>query len=158
LALAEAEILRYRRMKSNNISLSWLLMDDPKKPELNLDDLINPLNSKTVGNEVVPEIYKTVFNLSEEKYKLQKKLDEAERKLKSKDILDGLLEPSAKKSFHYMFIYSSFVALVIIMNGFGCFKNKLESDVLNVLVGSTAATVIGLVGIVMTGIFIGARK
>ena len=73
-------------------------------------------------------------------------------------ILNDLMKPSANKAFWYMFAYSGFVGLVLIMNGFGCFKVGLDTEVLKFLVGSTAATVLGLVGMVLTGIFVGARR
>ncbi len=68
------------------------------------------------------------------------------------------MKPSATKAFSYMFFYSGAVGVILLMNGFGCFKTPLEPEVLKFLVGSTAATVIGLVGMVLTGIFVGARK
>ena len=74
------------------------------------------------------------------------------------NILNDLMKPSANKAFWYMFVYSGFVGLVLIMNGFGCFKIGLDPEVLKFLVGSTAATVLGLVGMVLTGIFVGARR
>lgn len=37
-------------------------------------------------------------------------------------------------------------------------KVELDPEVLKFLVGSTAATVLGLVGMVLTGIFVGARR
>ena len=73
-------------------------------------------------------------------------------------ILNDLMKPSANKAFWYMFAYLGFVGLVLIMNGFGCFKVGLDTEVLKFLVGSTAATVLGLVGMVLTGIFVGARR
>jgi hypothetical protein len=57
-----------------------------------------------------------------------------------------------------MFCYSAAVGVILLMNSFGCFVNVLDAEVLKFLVGSTAVTVIGLVGMVLTGIFIGARK
>lgn len=73
-------------------------------------------------------------------------------------ILNELMTPYAKKVFWFMCAYCSFVGLFLLMNAFGLFKIPAEATVLEFLVGSTAVTVIGLVGMVVTGIFIGARK
>jgi hypothetical protein len=77
---------------------------------------------------------------------------------RANDILNDLIEPFANKTFVFMCIYCTFVGLVLLMNSFGCFKQVISDDVLQILVGSTAVTVIGLVGMVLTGIFVGARR
>lgn len=83
---------------------------------------------------------------------------ELKQKLKTKEQLDNLIEPCAKKSFSYMHCYSGGVYSIILLNGFGFFCNVLESETINVLVGSTAVTVIGLVALVISGVFKGARQ
>ena len=67
-----------------------------------------------------------------------------------------------------MCFYSFTVAVILILNGFkvqianyhgvATAPFQLTEAVLNFLVGSTAVTVIGLVGMVLTGVFVGARK
>lgn len=47
---------------------------------------------------------------------------------------------------------------MLLMHGCQFSGFKLPDDVLKFLVGSTATTVIGLVGMVLTGIFVGARR
>ncbi|MGY8660935.1 hypothetical protein Q3C01_01035 [Bradyrhizobium sp. UFLA05-109] len=74
------------------------------------------------------------------------------------EILDSLLRPYANRSFIFMCGYCSIVALLIIACGFKLGGFELPGSVLEVLAGSTAVTVIGLVGMVLTGIFVGARK
>lgn len=96
--------------------------------------------------------------VSDENSQLKQDLDKAEKKIRTSEILDDMLKPSATKAFNYMFFYSGAVGLILLMNGFGCFVNALDAEVLKFLVGSTAVTVIGLVGMVLTGLFIGARK
>lgn len=54
--------------------------------------------------------------------------------------------------------YCGVVALALFMSGFNCFPRPISDEVMKVLVGSTAVTVIGLVGMVLTGVFAGARK
>ena len=66
--------------------------------------------------------------------------------------------PYANKVFVFMCAYSGFVGLFLLMNAFGLFKIPADGSVMEFLVGSTAATVIGLVGMVVTGLFLGARR
>ena len=87
---------------------------------------------------------------------LQDELNQA--KIATIKILNDLMTPYAKKVFWFMCAYCGFVALFLLMNSFGCFKRPAEASVMEFLVGSTAATVVGLVGMVVTGLFLGARK
>ena len=50
------------------------------------------------------------------------------------------------------------VAVFLLLSGSETVGFHLEKEVLSLMVGSTAVTVIGLVGMVLTGIFVGARK
>ncbi|UAK25841.1 hypothetical protein [Sphingomonas nostoxanthinifaciens] len=72
--------------------------------------------------------------------------------------LDKLIAPSAKKAFNYMSVYSVGVFYLLVMDGCHFHGFDLQESVLDFLVGSTAVTVLGLVGMVLTGIFIGARR
>ncbi len=76
-------------------------------------------------------------------------------------ILNQLIKPYANRAYIFMCIYCTVVTLIIVAHGlkqwlFAHFF--LPDNVLDFLVGSTAVTVIGLVGMVLTGIFVGARK
>jgi uncharacterized membrane protein len=57
-----------------------------------------------------------------------------------------------------MCAYAGIVGVLLVLHGFKGIAFELQESVLNFLVGSTAATVIGLVGMVLTGIFVGARR
>jgi hypothetical protein len=56
-----------------------------------------------------------------------------------------------------MCAYCGVVGALIALNGFLDIRFSLPESVMQFLVGSTATTVIGLVGMVLTGIFVGAR-
>lgn len=72
-------------------------------------------------------------------------------------MLDELIKPYATRAFIFMCAYCAFVAATLVFHGFRwCFA--LPESVLQLLVGSTAVTVIGLVGMVLTGVFIGAGR
>lgn len=96
--------------------------------------------------------------VSDEKANLELELDRLKRANRATEILDGLIEPFADRTFYFMCYYCAFVGFVIILHVSGWATKDLPESALQVLVGSTAATVIGLVGMVLTGIFVGARK
>ena len=120
-----------------------------------------PSETAQTGTDVVvtrDDLTAALARVSDENSQLRQDLEAAQKKIRTTEILDDLMKPSATKAFNYMFVYSGCVGIILLLNGFGCFSNPLESEVLNFLVGSTAATVIGLVGMVLTGIFVGARR
>jgi hypothetical protein len=96
--------------------------------------------------------------VSAEKEALAEKLDQTEKRVRTVEILDELLEPMATKAFWFMCAYCAAVGALVAFHGFGFCEFALPESVLQFLVGSTATTVIGLVGMVLTGIFLGARK
>lgn len=59
----------------------------------------------------------------------------------------------AHKVFLYLVFYSTFVGILLLITGFNLFGFVLAESVLNFLVGSTAASAIGLVLAVTTGLF-----
>jgi hypothetical protein len=73
-------------------------------------------------------------------------------------ILNQLIVPYSRKIFRFMVGYSVFVGFVLFSNIYCPVANPLSDTVLSFLVGSTAVTVIGLVGMIVNGIFSGARK
>jgi hypothetical protein len=99
-----------------------------------------------------------ITSLSEEKEVLKDENIALKRANNTHQLLDELIQPYAEKSFRYMWIYSSLVGAMISLHGFGFSGFELPESVLSYLVGSTAVTVIGLVGMVLTGVFVGARK
>jgi len=85
-------------------------------------------------------------------------LSELRRSRKTSDILDALMGPLASRIFWFMVAYCVFVGFALVLNAAGALKNEIDPSVLTYLVGSTAATVIGLVGTIVAGVFVGARK
>ncbi len=99
--------------------------------------------------------------LSDDNTLLQNELMELKARLATKQELDALIKPYAGKAYWFMCVYCGTVALILMLAGFkNVYGNSfsLGDRVLEFLVGSTATTVIGLVGMVLTGIFVGARK
>jgi hypothetical protein len=96
--------------------------------------------------------------LSQENASLKEELDKTLKRVQTIEILDDLIEPMAKRSFTFMCSYCGVVGAMVLAHGLKICGFSLPESVLQFLVGSTAATVIGLVGMVLTGVFIGARR
>lgn len=132
--------------------------DDP----VNVGDIDTAPDDAAViptDTQVSAEDYQSaIARIGEEKDAIQAELDAARQKAKTIEILDSLIKPYAERTFYFMCVYCGVVALMLLMHGCEFSKFKLPESVLQFLVGSTATTVIGLVGMVLTGIFVGARR
>lgn len=141
------------------------MQDEPQpqaeQPKISVEDMDNALDH-LVPEESTSEQTRTVFDrLSDvglENFQLKQTVAELEQKLRTKDILDGLIEPYAGRAFNFMCVYSGFVGSVLLLDSFNISRFEMDPTVQAYLVGSTAVTVIGLVGMVLTGVFVGARK
>lgn len=99
------------------------------------------------------------FNeVTADKDRIQQDFEELRRGSSTVAELDKLIAPSAKKAFTYMSVYSGGAFALLVLDGSHWRGFDLDESVLDLLVGSTAVTVLGLVGMVLTGIFVGARK
>lgn len=145
------------------------MQDETKQPEITLDDLDRSASTVKPTSSDVPVRLEDLngrfirfteedSDLKEQILELKSENTELKSIARTAEILNDLMKPSATKAFNYMFAYSGMVGAILLMNDFGCFQVPLDAEVLKFLVGSTAATVIGLVGMVLTGVFLGARK
>jgi hypothetical protein len=64
-----------------------------------------------------------------------------------------LIRPYANRVFCFLVGYSVFVAVVVVFHGFKIWSFQLPDGVLSVLAGTTLAAVVGLAGIILSGIF-----
>jgi hypothetical protein len=106
----------------------------------------------------IDDYRKALARVGGEKDAIQAELEKLQKRIRTIEILDELIEPMAVRSFTFMCIYCGIVGEMVLFHGFTLFGFKLPESVLNFLVGSTATTVIGLVGMVLTGVFVGARR
>jgi hypothetical protein len=142
---------------------SWLLpVGPPNNSPITVDDIDSaPDDTKAVQGDTVvtvEDLRSALARVGEEKDAIQAELDQTKKRVRTIEILDELIEPYAKKAFAFMCIYCGVVALLLVLHGFTGCPFELPEAALNFLVGSTATTVIGLVGMVLTGIFVGARR
>lgn len=80
------------------------------------------------------------------------------RKDETAQILNSQIKPLTDNSFKFMRAYSAIVGGILLLDGCAFISFELDASTLNFLVGSTATTVIGLVGMVLSGVFLNARK
>lgn len=128
---------------------------------ITVEDIDNAPTTAVVSASDTPvtaDDYRTAFvRLTEDCNSLREELDRTKKRVKTTEILDELIQPFAKKSFWFMCVYCGVVGLLLTLHGFTGIAFSLPESVLQFLVGSTATTVIGLVGMVLTGVFVGAR-
>ena len=117
-----------------------------------------PAPSKDDGFPSRERLQEDARRLGDENAELKVEISKLKSDLATKQTLDSLLQPYAVRTFRFMCAYCVFVAIIIVYAGLKVHDFFLSDDVLKILVGSTAVSVVGLAGTVLTGVFIGARK
>ncbi len=104
-----------------------------------------------------PDVEANEFSSPDEKRKLAETqyIRESNKDLRANRKLSWIY---AKWVFCYLVSYSVFVGLLLLASGYKIFGFVLDKNVLNFLVGSTAASAIGLVLEVTTGLFKPLKK
>ena len=69
------------------------------------------------------------------------------------DVRIELMKPYANRVFGFLVFYCIFVAITLLLQGFRILGFELSDTVMAVIAGSTAASAIGLVGFVVSGLF-----
>lgn len=132
-------------------------------PPVSLSDLdAAPVNLGTppqsTGPEKPEEFIAKFTAVADENFELKTEIDALRKQVRTAQILDSLIKPYARATFAFMCSYCGFVGVLLLLSGWAPLRFSLPKEVMTVMVGSTAATVIGLVGMVLTGIFVGARR
>jgi hypothetical protein len=136
-------------------------VEPPEKP-ITLDDLDRaptnlPVTSNADFHKMYFELMERFTTTSNELFEVKEELINLKSERGTRHMLDELIIPYASRAFWFMCIYCAVVALVVIADAIH-FGFSLPDSVLNYLVGSTAVTVIGLVGMVLTGVFLGGQS
>ena len=138
-------------------------MQGEKHPN-NSDEVEPDLNGIETAPEVMPSSDRD-DSVDSQQYsdEFAKKISQAERLRSQADAertraITELIKPSAQQAFNFMRYYCGGVFILLILDGFSFFGFSLPDNALNFLVGSTATTVIGLVGMVLTGVFLGVKR
>ncbi len=98
-----------------------------------------------------------VGELSAENERLRADIEGLKGQQAYDDVRTRMMEPYAGKVFRFLIGYCAFVGVVILLSGFKVGGFDISDTVLGIIAGSTAASAIGLVGFVVSGLF-GAAK
>ena len=91
--------------------------------------------------------------LADENFALKADKAELKQRLSTKAAIDGLLAPYSNKVFVFLCSYGVAAFILLLLNGFHLHGFSLDTTVMSFVVGSTAVSAIGLVGLVIRGIF-----
>lgn len=98
-----------------------------------------------------------VGELSAENERLRADIENLKGQQTYDDVRTRMMEPYAGKVFRFLICYCAFVGMIILLSGFKTGGFAISDTVLGIIAGSTAASAIGLVGFVVSGLF-GAAK
>lgn len=130
--------------------------------KVDLKDLDNApdyvVDQENLDSDETKRLYANIISLADDYRRASEERDKNRKKYEANEILNSLIEPYAGKAYWFMCSYCFIVAIMLLLHGFSISNFTLPESVLQFLVGSTAVTVIGLVGMVLTGIFVGARR
>ncbi|WP_299965203.1 hypothetical protein [uncultured Roseobacter sp.] len=138
-----------------------------KQPEITVGDIdsaptrLPEAEDKTYSSDDFDKLLNRVDELATDNQELRDLNGTLRNRKEAAEELNKLIGPYASKAFYFMCCYSTVVGAFVFASGatfWGLDGFKLDTSVLEFLVGSTAVTVVSLVGMVLTGIFVGARK
>lgn len=141
-----------------------MIEDKPQITVSDIDSAPTKLPSavkKTYTADEFDKLLNRVNELADENEELRETNKHLKVRKEAAEELNKLIGPYAAKAFYFMCGYSGIVGSLLFLSGaefWGLEQFNLADGVLEYLVGSTAVTVIGLVGMVLTGVFVGARK
>lgn len=112
-------------------------------------------NTTIISIEQHQHLLEAFTRVTEDNVRLKEDLANLRIAHDTETILNKLIVLYARRAFIFMCVYCSaiFALLIAGLRGYA-----LPEKVVEILVGSTATTVVGLVGMVLTGIFVGARR
>lgn len=124
------------------------LSDIDKAPE-NL-----PANLKPAAVNLGQEDWQSRFSkLSNDNFELKAENHRLNQRLETKTAIESLMEPYANKVFWFLCGYCFFAFVLLCLSGSKWLGFGLSDVVLSIVTGSTAVSAIGLVGLVIRGIF-----
>jgi hypothetical protein len=108
------------------------------------------------GDELYLEM---IGQLSSELEKANAELERVTAKRTVDDVRAQMLEEYSNKVFYFVAAYCFSVGAMLVMAGFTEKTGfKLSDTILSIIAGSTAVSVIGLIGMVVSGLFGGAAR
>lgn len=134
---------------------SLVTLDDAKNAPFSLSP---PALSEVEITSRYFELSERLHRVADENFSLKEENSRLRREKATSEKLDELIKPFSANAFRFMCTYGVVVGAALFLNSFGFFINPISDGVMQFLVGSTAATVISLVGMVLTGVFVSRPK
>lgn len=103
------------------------------------------------------EYREIIGSLATDLEETQAELDNLRGKKTIDEVRAELIQPYSNKVFWFVVWYCGVIGALVIGDGFGAGIFNISETVLGIIAGSTAVSVIGLIGMVITGLF-GIRK
>jgi hypothetical protein len=103
--------------------------------------------------EIVMDLHARFSEIANENFGLKAENISLKGRLETKTAIDSLLGPYSNKVFTFLCFYGLVAFLLLLLNGFHLGGFNLDPSVLKFIVGSTAVSAIGLVGLVIRGMF-----
>jgi hypothetical protein len=119
-----------------------------------------PIGVETVDGEnavALEQAYREIGYLSDLLAESEAEVDRLTGKATVDDVRAQMLQPFAEKVFAFVALYCVAVFALLIASGQQRGSFHLSDTVLSVIAGSTAVSVIGLIGMVISGLFGGTR-
>lgn len=137
-------------------------MADKDQDPPTLEDIdrapLQPARKRLPTPEESDAIWSRFHEVARRNFELEEEISKLKREHRTADILNDLAKPAATNAFRFMCAYAAIVGVIVLLDGANAFGFDLEPELMQILVGSTAVTVIGLFASVLTGIFISRPK
>lgn len=105
------------------------------------------------SEEELDAAYTQIGELADELAKRSADLDAERARSDVEKVKAKILEPYVNKVFNFVAVYCATVAIFVFMSALGQPGFKLPESILAIIAGSTAVSVIGLIGLVISGLF-----
>lgn len=134
-------------------------MPDETSPQLS--DIDNSPDSLpavvTSAEQQLAELKIRFEQIADDNFSLKAEAGALRGRLASKEAIDGLLGPYSNKVYRFLCGYGAGSLGLLLLDGFAYKGFALPETVMLAIVGSTAVSAIGLVGLVIRGMFKGAN-
>jgi len=124
-----------------------IIRNAPIGPDLNQDDKV----------DVLEQAYTEIGYLADELAQTRAELESLQERRTVEQVRARMIEPYANKVFRFVAIYCLAVGGFLIADGIGGGFDLPEST-MGIISGSTAVAVIGLIGMVISGLFGGKHQ
>jgi hypothetical protein len=103
--------------------------------------------------DALTRAYDQIGYLTDQLAQTRAELDSLENKRTVEEVKASMIQPFADKVFCFVVVYCLAVGAFLIGDGFSNNGFDLDESTIGIIAGSTAVSVIGLIGMVVSGLF-----